>query len=138
MLRLYHTFLRQILSLGILLQCACILGCGVRVGEVHGTVTIYGEPAPEGLRVMFQAQDSDAETIHANTGVGGHYQLIHRSGKKGIEPGTYLVSIDFWGEQAFRPPELAKVEIPQSFRDGNSSLTCTVPSGGTVFDIAIE
>ena len=126
------------LSLGGLLQCACILGCGVRVGEVHGTVTIHGEPAPEGLRVMFQAQDSDAETIHANTGVGGHYQLIHRSGKKGIEPGTYLVSIDFWGEQAFRPPELAKVEIPQSFRDGNSSLTCTVPSGGTIFFITIE
>ena len=136
--RLFHKSLRDILSICILLQCACMIGCGVRVGEVHGTVTIHGEPAPEGLRVMFQSQDSDAETIHANTGVGGHYQLIHRSGKKGIEPGTYLVSIDFWGEQAFRPPELAKVEIPQSFRDGNTSLICTVPSGGTVFDIAIE
>ncbi len=138
MLRLSRTSLHHIFSLCILLSCVYILGCGIRVGEVHGTITIHGEPAPEGLRVMFQAQDSDAETIYANTGVGGHYQLIHRSGKKGIEPGTYLVSIDFWGEQAFRPPELSKVEIPESFRDGNSSLTCTVPSGGTVFDIAVE
>ncbi len=138
MVKLFSLSLRRILSASILVQCVCILGCGIRVGEVTGTVTIHGEPAPEGLRVMFQAKDSDAETIYANTGVGGRYQLIHRSGKKGIEPGIYRVSIDFWGEQAFRPPELAKVEIPESFRDGNSSLTCTVPSGGTVFDIAIE
>ena len=121
-----------------LLHFLFVFGCGIRVGEVSGTVTIHGEPAPEGLRVMFQSKDSDAETIFANTGVGGRYQLIHRPGKKGIEPGTYLVSIDFWGEGAFLPPELAKVEIPKKYRDGNSSLTCTVPSGGTVFDIAIE
>ena len=138
MLRSFRTTLHHFLSLCILLSSVCMFGCGIRVGEVTGTVTIHGEPAPEGLRIMFQAKDSDAETIHANTGVGGHYQLIHRSGKKGIEPGIYRVSIDFWGEQGFRPPELAKVEIPESFRDGNSSLTCTVPSGGTVFDIAIE
>ncbi len=93
-----------------LLNFLFVLGCGIRVGEVSGPVTIHGKPAPEGLRVMFQSSDSDTETIFANTGVGGRYQVIHRSGKKGIEPGTYLVSIDFWGESAFLPPELAKVD----------------------------
>ena len=138
MVKLFSLPLRRLLSVSLLVQCVCILGCGIRVGEVTGTVTIHGEPAPEGLRVMFQAEDSDAETIYANTGVGGRYQLIHRSGKKGIEPGVYLVSIDFWSEEAFRPPELKKLEIPQNFRDANSSLLCTVPSGGIVFDIAVE
>ena len=133
-----HQLPRRLLQLFVLAPCALTLGCGIRVGEVHGTVTIHGEPAPEGLRVMFRAKDSDAETIYANTGVGGHYQLIHRSGKKGIEPGVYLVSIDFWSEEAFRPPELKDIEIPKSFRDANSSLECTVPGGGTVFDIAVE
>ena len=133
-----HQLPRHLLQLFVLAPCVLTLGCGIRVGEVHGTVTIHGEPAPEGLRVMFRAKDSDAETIYANTGVGGHYQLIHRSGKKGIEPGVYLVSIDFWSEEAFLPPELKDIEIPTSFRDANSSLECTVPSGGTVFDIAVE
>ncbi len=138
MVKSFSLSLRHILSVSILVPSVCIHGCGIRVGEVTGTVTIYGEPAPEGLRVMFQAKDSDTETIYANTGVGGRYQLIHRSGKKGIEPGVYLVSIDFWSEKAFRPPELKNLEIPQKFRDANSSLLCTVPSGGIEFDIAVE
>ncbi|MGB0655406.1 MAG: hypothetical protein ACPGMQ_08250 [Pirellulales bacterium] len=132
-------FPRSLVPLFLLVSLIpCVCGCGIRVGEVSGTVTIHGEPAPEGLRVMFQAKDSNAETIHANTGVGGHYQLIHRSGKKGIEPGNYVVSIDFWGEKSFLPPELREIEIPEKYRDGNSAMVCTVPSGGTVFDIAVE
>ena len=113
-------------------------GCGIRVGEVTGIVTIEGEPAPEGVRVSFTAQGTDVETIYANTGVGGKYQLIHRSGKKGIEPGRYTVSIGFWGDQKSQPPTLQKLKIPREFFDGTSTLTCDVPGGGIVFDINAE
>jgi len=113
-------------------------GCGIRVGEVTGTVRIAGSTAPEGLRVAFKAVGTDVETIYANTGIGGKYQLIHRSGKKGIEPGKYTVSLGFWGEQSAQPGALAKLKIPEKFRDGTSTLTCVVPGGGTVFDITVE
>ncbi len=116
----------------------CVAGCGIRVGEVTGTVTLSGESAPEGLRVSFQARGTDVETIYANIGIGGRYQLIHRSGKKGIEPGTYSVSLGFWGEQSAQPGKLAKLKIPKGYRDGTSTLVCNVPGGGTVFDITIE
>ena len=115
-----------------------LIGCGVRVGEVTGTVKLFGKAAPEGLRVAFQAQGSDVETIYANTGVGGKYQLIHRTGKKGIEPGTYTVSLGFWGDQSTQPGDLGKLKIPRNFRDGTSTLVCEVPGGGTVFDIVVE
>jgi hypothetical protein len=114
------------------------VGCGIRVGEVTGTVTVEGEPAPEGVRVSFTAQGTDVETIYANTGVGGKYQLIHRSGKKGIEPGRYTVSLGFWGDQKAQPPTLQKLKIPAAFFDGTSTLTCDVPGGGIVFDINAE
>lgn len=124
-------------SVGMLLL-ATATGCGIRVGEVTGTVTIAGKPAPEGLRVSFEAQGTDVETIYANTGVGGKYQLIHRSGKKGIEPGMYTVSLGFWGEQSAQPPELRKLNLPADVRDGTSTLACTVPGGGIVFDITVD
>ena len=122
----------------ILVFLTTLVGCGVRVGEVTGTVKLFGKAAPEGLRVAFQAQGTDVETIYANTGVGGRYQLIHRTGKKGIEPGTYTVSLGFWGDQSTQPGELGKLKIPKNFRDGTSTLFCEVPSGGTVFDIVVE
>lgn len=122
-------------QLHLLLLLALATGCGIRVGEVTGTVLVSGEPAPEGLRVAFTAQGTDVETIYANTGVGGKYQLIHRSGKKGIEPGRYSVSLGFWGDQKSQPPSLQKLKIPANFLDGTSTLTCDVPGGGIVFNI---
>lgn len=122
----------------ILVFLTTLVGCGVRVGEVTGTVKLFGKAPPEGLRVAFKAKGTDVETIYANTGVGGRYQLIHRSGKKGIEPGTYTVSLGFWGDQSTQPGDLGKLKIPRNFRDGTSTLVCEVPSGGTVFDIVVE
>ncbi len=121
-----------------MLLLATATGCGIRVGEVTGTVMIAGKPAPEGLRVSFEAQGTDVETIYANTGVSGKYQLIHRSGKKGIEPGEYTVSLGFWGEQSAQPPELRKLNLPDDVRDGASTLVCNVPGGGIVFDITVD
>ena len=134
--RLFHSAV-FVATVAILLL-TMTAGCGIRVGEVTGTVMIGGKPAPEGLRVSFKAQGTDVETIYANTGVGGKYQLIHRSGKKGIEPGVYTVSLGFWGEQSAQPPELRKLQLPVDVRDGTSTLACTVPGGGIVFDITVD
>ena len=39
------------------------LGCGIRVGEVHGTVTIHGEPAPEGLPLSVCLEQTRGEAL---------------------------------------------------------------------------
>lgn len=130
----------------ILLGCALLLaGCG-RSGhnrtEVTGLVTLNGKPLPGGLTIKFTPQKSDMPVAAGWTKPDSTYVVYAEPGKIGLNPGTYIVSVEvpFADEPGpyTGPPELENIKIPKAFRTGISTLTFTVPADGPRFDIMMR
>lgn len=121
----------------LLFSTALASGCGVVLSDVTGRVVIDGKAAPPGLKITFEPRGGAAEPIFSATDQEGHYRLIDRSGKSGVSPGAYVVSLGFWGDGSVNPPELAAIKIPERYRTGSSTLECTVGRTATTFDIDI-
>jgi hypothetical protein len=121
-----------------LVVAALLIGCSVRLSDVTGQVLINDKAAPPGLKITFTPQDGKGEPIHSATDTEGRYRLIHRSGKTGIRPGTYLVSLGFWSDPETNPPELSSLNFPSDVREGTSTLVCVVHAGGMEFDINVR
>ena len=73
-----------------------LAGCGgssvPTLAPVSGTIQMAGAPAG-GVTVMFTPTGSTKTAgAFGVTGPDGKYELVHRSGERGIEPGTYTVS----------------------------------------------
>jgi hypothetical protein len=117
---------------------AVFVGCSVRLSDVHGSVLIDDKPAPPGLKVTFAPQTAEGEPVLSATDTEGRYRLIHRSGKTGIRPGRYSVSLGHWGDPATNPPELSSLKLPPDVREGTSTLVCDVLMGGTQYDIRVR
>lgn len=122
-----------------------VIGCNSKAHnrtEVSGVVTIDGRPLPAGVSVKFTPQESDRPVAFGNVGREGRYVIFGEPGKIGLDPGTYVVSVEIPFAEArgpyTGPPELAKLRIPEAFQTGKSSLTYTAPSGGETFDIAMS
>ena len=130
---------RSLLKIAVpaLISISAAAGCGPRLIDVTGQVVIDGKPAPPGLKVVFEPRGGTAEPILSATDTAGRYRLIDRSGKAGVAPGPYVVSIGFWGEASASPPELASLKIPEQYLVGSSTLECLVGHTSTVFDIDI-
>lgn len=143
---------RFLVSCGWLL-CMGVLtaGCSQRTPRypVEGMLMIDGRPAPQGLRVRFGPEETQAVPVElqdeAFTGVtndSGRYVAYYRPGMKGLPAGRYVVSIvspdDKTDGMVFVPPWLAAIKIPDRYRTGRSTLTCDVRRGGTVFDIDVQ
>jgi hypothetical protein len=80
----------------VLAVSGSLLGCGgsatPKLAPVTGTIQVAGEPAA-GVTVMFNPTGATKTAgAFGVTGPDGKYELVHRSGEKGIEPGTYTVS----------------------------------------------
>lgn len=117
---------------------ALLGGCSVRLSDVTGQVVIDDKPAPPGLKITFAPQDGTGEPVLSATDTEGRYRLIHRSGKTGIRPGIYQVSLGFWSDSETNPPELSSLKLPQDVREGTSTLVCDVQAGGMEFDINVR
>jgi len=122
-----------------------LVGCG-RSGhgrtEVTGLVTLNGKPLPGGLTIKFTPQESDTPIASGWTMPDSTYVVYAEPGKIGLNPGTYIVSVEvpladepgpYTG-----PPELEHIEIPKAFQTGISTLTFTVPAEGLAFDIVMK
>ena len=132
--------------LRVLMGCAVLLvGCG-RSGhgrtEVTGLVTLNGKPLPGGLTIKFTPQESDMPVASGWTMPDSTYVVYAEPGKIGLNPGTYIVSVEVpYADQPgpyTGPPELEKIEIPKAFQTGISRRTCTVPADGSAFDIVMK
>ncbi len=121
----------------ILISITVSAGCGPMLSDVTGRVMIDGKPAPPGLKVVFEPRSGATEPILSATDTEGRYRLVDRSGKTGVAPGTYLVSIGLWGDESTSPPELAVIKIPKEYRIGSSTLECKVGQTTVTFDIDI-
>ena len=129
-----------------------LAGCGggstvPKLAPVSGTVSIDGAPAA-GVTVSFNPTGSTKTTGGMGvTGPDGKYELVHRSGEVGVEPGSYAVTFSRMmmkdGQPlpaGTSPIEVESVEsIPAQFRDAatSSHKADVKPEGGT-FDFGIE
>ncbi|MDR1486241.1 MAG: hypothetical protein LBT09_15670 [Planctomycetaceae bacterium] len=77
--------------------CFCA-GCGQRVTQISGTVTVDGKPA-ENLKVLFQAVSNAAHVpspAYGLTDNAGKYRLTLADDKRnGVIPGEYAVFINW-------------------------------------------
>lgn len=129
-----------------------LAGCGggstvPKLAPVTGTVSIDGKPAA-GVTVAFNPTGSTKSTGGMGvTGPDGKYQVVHRSGEAGIEPGSYAVTFSRMMQADGSPLPAgtspldvdAQETIPDQFRDpAKSSHKAEVkPEGGT-FDFGID
>lgn len=122
-------------SLICFIAFVCTVGCGRQLCKVTGVVSVNGKQAPAGLKITFTPQNPNSEPILGVTENDGSYVLIDRSGRLGVPPGDYTVSVGFWGDASSNPPGLADLKIPTDVRDGTSTLTCSVRPGMGAFNI---
>jgi len=130
----------------MLLGCALLqAGCGRSAHnrvEVTGLLTLNGKPLPGGLTIKFTPKDSGMPVASGWTKPDSRYVVYAEPGKIGLNPGTYIVSVelpcaDEPGPYS-GPPDLEKIEIPKDFQTGISTLTFTVPADGSTFDIVMK
>lgn len=127
--------LRWHLRCGCLIALVTAIGCGRQLCEVRGAVSIDGKQAPAGLKITFTPQNADVEPILAVTENDGTYVVIDRSGRLGAPSGDYSVSVGFWGDESMNPPGLKGLKISEGYRDGSSTLKCSVRPGMGPFNI---
>jgi hypothetical protein len=129
-----------------------LVGCGggsavPKLAPVSGTVQIKGEPTSDVMVIFSPTGDTKTTGASGVTGPDGKYQLMHRSGEPGIEPGKYAVTFSRMMTSDGKPvpagtspTDVGAVEsIPERFRDpATPAHTADVkPEGGT-FDFAID
>jgi hypothetical protein len=128
-------------------------GCGVGGSEipplvpVTGTVLVDGEPAA-GVNVTFNpTADTKSTGASGTTGPDGKYELMHRSGELGVEPGSYVVFFSRYmmpsGEPVpagQSPTESEAVEsLPERYRNPEAAIEkATVPAEGGSFDFEVS
>lgn len=140
-----------VLAVGL---CSFGFGCagggaeGPKLAPASGTVTIDKKPVA-GVVVTFSptAQGVGAGAFGV-TDESGKYELVHHSGRKGIEPGNYAVVFSRMTKPdgsplppGQSPTEVEAVEsIPERFRTVAKPVhTATVPpEGGSSFDFDIN
>ena len=113
---------------------------------VSGTVKINGEPAAD-VNVTFSPTAGAKTTgASATTGADGKYQLMHRSGELGVEPGSYGVLFSKYLMPDGSPVPAgqsptdsgANESIPERFRSPDTPAhTATVPAEGGTFDFEL-
>jgi hypothetical protein len=106
-------------------------GCGVKLAEVTGTVTVNGKPAA-GLDVVFEPQSPKGPPSFGVTKADGTYELKSRGRKKGAIIGTHRVSVN----QGDVAEGVIPLTIPPKY-NLKSELTTEVKSGANTYNIDI-
>lgn len=120
-------------------------------GTVTGTVTIDGQPLPEGCSVLFMAA-SGGYTGSGPVGSGGAYSIFYKV-SSGLPVGAYLVQISPPGPKGESTPTdpvamgesmrlskktANKSPVPTRYAStGTSGLTFTVQPGANQADFAL-
>jgi hypothetical protein len=143
--------------LAVVVLAAGFAGCSGGGGReptlvpVSGTVTLDGKPLA-GASVSFVPQaGTEGAGAFGTTDAEGRYTLDHRSGKPGIEPGTYTVSFSKMGLKDGSPIPPGKTaadveaveQVPRQYTPGFQSTNDTpataalVEASGGTFDFAL-
>lgn len=126
-----------------ILTCLLLAGCGGSgLPGVTGTVTVDGQPAPEGLRVHFQPDVPNSSSSTGITDEMGRYVMKFNPSTPGVMTGISRVRVDIprnIGPEGipFIPPQFKGMKIPSEYGD-ESTLTFDVKDGSNTFDIDIR
>ena len=135
---------RSCFCLSVLVVLLCCLGCGESLpATVSGTVTIDGQPLPEGEtvtgNVVFYPTAGGAAAF-GDVSSGGKYKITTGS-TKGLAPGDYKVTVRVI-EMEPEPPGGYKVAPPQKllsppkYNDNEKTdLQVTVEAGSQTIDL---
>lgn len=118
-----------LVSTSCVLTIIGLIGCGSGdvppLGDVHGTVTLDGEPLEKG-RILFAPADG-GRTSEAPIGEGGHYELIYSLDEFGAKVGSHTVQVTT--QDAYGRGE----RIPEKY-NADSELTAEVEPGGNEYN----
>jgi hypothetical protein len=122
-----------------------LIGCGPKLGEVIGVVTLDGQPlrGGDGVRatVVFQPVASGGVPAVGNVGREGEYRLSSGS-QEGVAPGEYAVTCTASQKIVGRDPNAApiakRITDPKYANAATSGLQFTVQPGSNEFNIALE
>jgi hypothetical protein len=126
-----------------------LVGCGgggppvPKLAPVSGTVQLKGEPAANVTVTFTPSGETKTTGGSAVTGPDGKYQLMHRSGQLGIEPGKYVVMFSrlLTSDGKPVPPGTsptdvgAEESIPE--RERAHQQVIDVPAAGGTFDFTV-
>lgn len=120
----------------VLCICAAIFsgGCGpeFKLGQVSGTVTVDGAPAPN-LQVLFEPQDKNNPSSIGFTQADGKYQLRCSSGEDGAVLGQHIVRVT---TIEIDDPAGPPLTIPAKY-NSSSQLTHEVKAGTNEINLEI-
>lgn len=115
-------------------------------GDVHGTVFINSQPAPQGTRIRFQHAQEKATAFYAVVDEEGAYRY-EPPGLAPLEEGAYLVAIDPMLSSTVVDSTGLSVEVPADARSNNygrysdvkeSNLKVNLTRGRVEFNIEIS
>lgn len=108
-------------------------GCGPRIADVTGVVTVNGAPQP-GLKLIFEPESAKGQRAMAMTGADGGYTLGRQGlgNNKGAVTGRYTVRVYADPEDENAP------KIPQRYGRESTVVFEVEPGRSNTFDIAIE
>jgi hypothetical protein len=134
--------------IGVALLGLVLGGCGgsgagvAKLVPVSGTVTLDGKSLA-GASVSFVPQaGTEGAGAFGTTDAEGRYTLDHRSGKPGIEPGTYTVSFSKMALKDGSPIPAGKTaadveaveQVPRQYTPGFLATNDTPATGALVGD----
>ena len=114
----------------------CLSGCGnPDFSTVTGTVTLDGQPAPEGIYVLFSPQVEGRSTSYGVTRIDGTYEMWFTRSQKGARVGENVVRLVIPYSDHLNT--LEGVHIPPEY-NRNSTLNFEVKPGSNTYDIAVK
>lgn len=146
------SFVSRLLAVALSASLFLVAGCGGSSGftEVTGTVTIKGQPAPEGTGVTFSPVPGSAPDLLMATGrldAQGKFQLFSgNEGTIGAKPGKYKVVLSpkpnegaYMQNSGAAPPKIDLGPIPKEYVSPDSSPKEVEVTAGqpNVIDITI-
>lgn len=75
------------------LCCLLLAGCGNGLPTLQGTVTVDGQPAPNGISLSFSPISDTGATSYATTEANGAYEASYTFQEKGITEGEHIVAL---------------------------------------------
>lgn len=121
----------------VLLLAAFACGCGAAAGDVHGKVSLAGEPVDDGV-ISFQPEKETPGPSVGGRIVDGEYEV------QGLVPGTYRVEVRCWVTTnktvngPFGPTKERLNVIPKRYWGEATQLRSEVHAGANAVDFALQ
>lgn len=88
----------KVSGLVLLLSLSATGGCGkkedVEFGSVTGTLTIDGQPAPAGVKLVFDPLKKGVRGSIATTDESGYFEAVYSASRNGVRIGECVIKLE--------------------------------------------